>query len=116
MLYANIKFVVDSESLGSFPDILRYYYRLEISWRGKYGSTDDTRKERVNYHIKMKRSPDDSSHKNLIYFGNHRCLSRSEESKYVYCLLIEKQSVIAEIYQVFVCLCELSPGGLFILR
>ena len=30
---------------------------------------------------KMKRSLDESTHGNLIHFGDHRCLSQSEESK-----------------------------------
>ena len=41
-----------------------------------------------NSYRKMKRSPGEKhpqtqTHRNLINFGDHRCLSRSEESKFM---------------------------------
>ena len=85
----------------------------------------------------MKRSPDESTHGNLIYFGNHRCLSWSEESKcmwtqgndgamwlawcnlylvftYIYSLLIEKGISDPRNISVTMCLCVLSFGYLSI--
>ena len=53
-------------------------------------------------------------HTNLIYFGDHRCLSRSEESK---CMWIHGNDsamwVFWKVYQVSVCLCVLSTWDLF---
>ena len=90
--------------------------------------------ESENSYRKRKRSPDEShtqtqTHGNLIYFGDHRCLSQSEEIKYMWtcsnndttwvshgfvittCSHIfnlfwsRKASVITKIYQVSMCLC-----------
>ena len=73
--------------------------------------TQKMEKERENSYRKIYRSPDEihiqtQTHGNVIYFGNHRCLSLSEENKatrvfltwrhhyrmfaYIYSLLIEK--------------------------
>ena len=48
----------------------------------------------------MNRSLDESAHGNLKYFSDHRCLSRSEESKSMWS---RKVSLIAAIFQVSVC-------------
>ena len=98
----------------------------EITWKGKYQSTDNTinRKRKGKFLLKNEdisrwSCTQTQTQGNLIYFSNHRCLSWSEESKYMWTcgndgvctcsytftfFWSRKASVIAKIYQVSVCL------------